>query len=59
STYSFLQWFITEQIEEETLFHTVLQKFDLLGRDKLAVYQIDQSLASVRSQLMSKQTSQK
>jgi ferritin len=56
STYSFLQWFITEQIEEETLFHTILQKFDLLGRDKLAVYQIDQSLASVRSQVMNKQT---
>jgi ferritin len=58
-TYSFLQWFITEQTEEETLFHTILQKFDLLGRDKLAVYQIDQSLTSVRSQVMSKQTSQK
>jgi ferritin len=57
STYSFLQWFISEQIEEETLFHTILQKFDLLERDKLAVYQIDQSLASVRSQVMSKQTS--
>ena len=59
STYSFLQWFISEQIEEETLFHTILQKFDLLGRDKLAVYQIDQSLALVRSQVMNKQTSQK
>jgi ferritin len=59
STYLFLQWFISEQIEEETLFHTILQKFDLLGRDKLAVYQIDQSLASVRSQVMSRQTGQK
>jgi len=55
STYSFLQWFISEQIEEETLFQTILQKFDLLGRDKLAIYQIDQSLASVRSQVISKQ----
>jgi ferritin len=56
STYSFLQWFVTEQIEEETLFHTILQKFDLLGKDKLAIYQIDQSLASVRSRVMNKQT---
>ena len=55
STYSFLQWFISEQIEEETLFQTILQKFDLLGRDKIAVYQIDQSLDSVRSQVISKQ----
>src|SRR6188472_1934773 len=59
STYSFLQWFVREQIEEETLFYTILQKFDLLGKDKLAVYQIDQSLSPVRSQVMSKQTSLK
>ncbi len=54
STYSFLQWFIIEQIEEETLFQTILQKFDLLGKDKLAIYQIDQSLASVRSKVTNK-----
>jgi ferritin len=53
-TYSFLQWFVSEQIEEETLFQTILQKFDILGRDKLAVYQIDQSLGSIRSQVMTK-----
>jgi ferritin len=58
STYSFLQWFISEQIEEETLFQTILQKFDLLGRDKLAVYKIDQSLATIRSQVMGKQVKQ-
>jgi ferritin len=58
STYLFLQWFISEQIEEETLFQTILQKFDLLGRDKLAIYKIDQSLASIRSQVMGKQVKQ-
>ena len=58
STYSFLQWFIIEQIEEETLFQTILQKFDLLGKDKLAIYQIDQSLASVRSKVSNKQINQ-
>ena len=52
ATYSFLQWFVTEQTEEETLFQTILQKFEILGRDKLAVYQLDQSLASIRSQIM-------
>ena len=55
STYSFLQWFIIEQIEEETLFQTILQKFDLLGKDKMAIYQIDQLLASVRSKVTNKQ----
>ena len=51
STYSFLQWFVNEQIEEETLFETILQKFEVVGRDKLAIYQIDQSLANIRSQV--------
>ena len=58
ATYSFLQWFVSEQIEEETLFQTILQKFEILGRDKLAVYQIDQSVASIRSQIMTKQADQ-
>jgi len=58
ATYSFLQWFVNEQVEEETLFQTILQKFEVLGRDKLAVYQIDQSLASIRSKIMGKQTAQ-
>ena len=58
ASYSFLQWFVSEQVEEETLFEVILQKFEIIGRDKLAVYQIDQSLASIRSQIMTKQTNQ-
>ena len=58
ATYSFLQWFVSEQIEEETLFETILQKFEIIGRDKLAIYQIDQSLASIKSEIMAKGDSQ-
>ena len=58
ATYSFLQWFVSEQIEEETLFETILQKFELIGRDKLAMYQIDQSLTSIRTKTMAKWDSQ-
>ncbi len=47
STFSFLQWFVNEQIEEEKTFETILQKFDLLGRDKLAIYEIDKTMASI------------
>ena len=39
-----LQWFIQEQVEEEKKFETILQKFDLIGRDKLAVNEIDKIL---------------
>jgi len=47
STFSFLQWFVNEQIEEEKTFETILQKFDLLGRDKLAIYEIDKTIGSM------------
>lgn len=50
STFSFLQWYVTEQTQEETKFEEILQKFDLLGRDKLAINEIDKHLASLASQ---------
>jgi ferritin len=54
ATYLFLQWFVSEQVEEEILFQSILRKFEIFGREKLAVCQIDQSLASIRSQAMAK-----
>ena len=49
ATRNFIQWFVDEQIEEEQKFETILQKFDLLGRDKLAVYEINKLLGSSAS----------
>ncbi len=46
STYAFLEWFVNEQVQEETKFETLLQKFDLIGRDKLAINEIDKILAT-------------
>ncbi len=46
STYVFLEWFVNEQVHEETKFETLLQKFDLIGRDKLAINEIDKILAA-------------
>ncbi len=46
STNVFLEWFVNEQVQEETKFETLLQKFDLIGRDKLAINEIDKILAS-------------
>lgn len=47
STFVFLQWFVNEQIEEEKLFETILQKFVLIGRDKLAINEIDKTLGGM------------
>ena len=46
STNVFLEWFVNEQVQEETKFETLLQKFELIGRDKLAINEIDKVLAA-------------
>lgn len=46
STSVFLGWFVNEQVQEETKFETIIQKFDLIGRDKLAINEIDKILAA-------------
>ena len=46
-TFAFLQWFVTEQVEEETKFEAILQKFDLIGRDRLALIEIDKILGGM------------
>lgn len=46
STYAFLEWFVNEQVQEETKFETLIQKFELIGRDKLAINEIDKIMAA-------------
>ena len=47
NTFTFLQFFVNEQIEEEQQFENIIQKFNLLGRDKLAIYEIDKLLGEL------------
>jgi ferritin len=44
STGTFLQWFITEQIEEESTARTILDKLKLIGNEKVGLYEIDKEL---------------
>lgn len=44
TTMNFLQWFITEQVEEESLFNTILDKIKLVGTDKAGMFHIDKEL---------------
>lgn len=41
-----LLWFVSEQTHEETKFEALLQNFDTLGRDPLAIAEIDKILAA-------------
>ncbi|MFB5645192.1 MAG: ferritin [Nitrosopumilaceae archaeon] len=50
SSFDFLQWFVKEQVQEETKFETILQKFNLIGRDKIAINEIDKSLPSMSAE---------
>jgi ferritin len=47
TTMNFLQWFITEQLEEENLFNTILDKIKLVGADKAGMFHIDKDLDSM------------
>ena len=44
TTNNFLQWYVEEQIEEESLFSTILDKLNLLGGDKASLYMFDSDL---------------
>jgi ferritin len=47
TTGNFLQWYITEQVEEESLFNTVLDKIKLVGTDHSGLFHIDKELESM------------
>ncbi len=46
TTANFLQWFITEQVEEETLVSGILDQMALAGTDKSGLFHIDKELGS-------------
>lgn len=44
STHNFLQWYVSEQIEEERLARLILDKFNLIGEDKGGLYLFDRDI---------------
>ena len=42
----FLQWYVSEQHQEETLFNGILDKLNLLGTDNKGLYHFDKYLAN-------------
>jgi len=46
-THNFLQWFVSEQIEEERLARTVLDKLEMIGNDKGGLYLFDRDIVSM------------
>ncbi len=48
TTTNFLQWYVTEQIEEESTFRAVLDKLNLLGDDKAKMYMFDNDIVKMK-----------
>ncbi|MBL4829648.1 MAG: non-heme ferritin [Aliivibrio sp.] len=47
STFNFLQWYVSEQHEEEKLFKGIVDKIDLVGEDGKALFFIDKDLKAM------------
>ena len=47
NTHNFLQWFVMEQVEEESSARTILDKVNLVGENNL--YQFDRDIVSFRT----------
>lgn len=44
ATHNFLQWYVAEQLEEEALARTVLDKINMIGNDKGGLYLFDRDI---------------
>ncbi len=47
TTNNFLQWYVNEQIEEESLARTILDKLELLGDDPARMYLFDRDIQTM------------
>ena len=47
TTHNFLQWYVSEQIEEEALARQIVDKLKLIGDDKGGLYFFDRDLGSL------------
>jgi ferritin len=47
TTHNFLQWYVSEQIEEEALARQIVDKLKLIGEDKSGLYFFDRDLDGI------------
>jgi len=56
TTHNFLQWYVSEQIEEEALARQIVDKLKLIGDDKGGLYFFDRDLESMANEVALKDT---
>jgi ferritin len=47
TTHNFMQWYVAEQIEEEALARTIMDKLNMIGKDKGGLYLFDRDIESI------------
>jgi ferritin len=47
STFNFLQWYTSEQHEEEALFKSIIEKFDIIGTEGRGLFMIDKEIGNI------------
>ena len=50
ATHNFLQWYVSEQIEEEKLARNVLDKLEMIGSDKGGLYLFDRDIVTISAE---------
>ena len=48
TTHNFLQWYVSEQTEEEALARSILDKLKMIGNDKGGMYLFDRDVESIQ-----------
>jgi len=48
TTHNFMQWYVSEQIEEEALAREIMDKLNLIGADKGGLYLFDRDLSLIQ-----------
>src|SRR5699024_3356875 len=49
TTHNFIQWYVSEQIEEEALAQRILDKLNLIGNDKGGLYLFDRDIQKLEN----------
>ena len=47
TTHNFMQWYVSEQIEEEALARNVMDRLKLVGKDNSGLYMFDRDILSM------------
>jgi ferritin len=47
TTHNFMQWYVSEQMEEEALARSILDKLNLIGNEKGGMYLFDRDMLEI------------